>query len=654
VSEQRYRAFDDGPDPLAPPFDVAEAVDQIGDRILSGEGTTQALRQVLRDGTHGRGLDSLLSDVRRRQRELRTRGTLDGTLQQVEELLDRAIEQERAALFPDPSDEARFREAMLDALPSSTAIAVRELNDYDWHSPDARDTFEQIRSLLRGEVLEQQFAGLREALEDGAVPGSSQPDPAAMGRVKDMLSDLNALVAKRLVGQDTPEDFAGFMAQHGELFPDNPRTLDELLEGLARRAAALDRLMRSLPPDQADELASLMQQALADDLDLAAQLAQLGDGLRAARPDLFRRGRSDMKGEEGLGLSAATEALGELADLEALAEQLSQSYAGASLDDIDEELVRRSLGRQAADDVEMLRRTQRQLVEQGFLVSSDGRLELSPKAVRRLGLTALRRVFADLDALRHGPHDVHDAGAAGEASGASRPWEFGDEQPIDVVRTLTNAVRRGAPVRLRPEDFEVVDTERRAAAAVCLLVDTSWSMVINDTWGEAKQTALALHTLVTTMFPQDAMQVIAFSDYARNIAEHELATMDFADVQGTNLQHALLLAGHFLDRHRGCDPVVLVITDGEPTARLLRDGTAEFAWPPERETIAETVAQVDAMTRRGAVINIFQLGDDPRLAEFVTEIARRNKGRVFNPQHGRLGEYVVSDFLHQRRHLTPR
>ena len=654
MSELRYRAFDDGPDPLAPPFDVAEAVDQIGDRILSGEGTTQALRQVLRDGMRGRGLDSLLNDVRRRQRELRNRGSLDGTLQQVEELLDRAVEQERAELFPDPSDDARFREAMLDALPSSTASAVRELNDYDWRSAEARETFEQIRSLLRGEVLEQQFAGLREALDAGGAPGASQPDPAAMGRIKDMLSDLNALVDKRLAGEDTPEDFAEFMAKHGELFPDNPRTLDELLEGLARRAAALDRLMRSLPPDQADELASLMQQALEDDLDLAAQLAQLGDGLRATRPDLFRRGRANMTGEEGLGLSAATEALGELADLEALAEQLGQSYAGATLDDIDEELVRRALGRQAADDVEMLRQTQRQLVEQGFLVSADGQLELSAKAVRRLGLTALRRVFADLDALRHGPHDVHDAGAAGEASGASRMWEFGDEQPIDVVRTLTNAVRRGAPVRLRPEDFEVVDTERRAAAAVCLLVDTSWSMVINDTWGEAKQTALALHTLVSTMFPQDAMQVIAFSDYARIIAEHELASMDFADVQGTNLQHALLLAGHFLDRHRGFDPVVLVITDGEPTARLLRDGSAWFAWPPERETIAETVAQVDTMTRRGAVINIFQLGDDPRLVEFVTEVARRNKGRVFSPQHGKLGEYVVSDFLHRRRHLAPR
>ena len=651
-SRSVYGPFDDGPDPLAAPFDAGVAVDELGDRILAGDGTAEAMRELLRSGVTGRGLDDLLAQVRRRQQELRERGALDGTLRQVDELLEAAVEAERTALFPDPFDDARFREASLDALPTSTAQAVRELADYDWRSPEARSSYEQIRELLQHEVLDQQFAGMRQALRQQTADGGA--DAESMQAVKDMLSDLNALLDKRAAGTDTPSDFEQFMARHGQLFPDAPQTLDQLLEDLARRAAALDRLMRTLPPDQADELASLMQQAMGADLDLAAQLAQLGDSLRSLRPDLFGRGRERMSGDQPLGLADATQALAELADLDALAEQLGQGYAGATLDDVDEELVRRALGRQAVDDVEALRRTERALVEQGYLVRRDGELELSPKAVRRLGLTALRRVFADLASLRRGGHDIRDAGASGELTGSARAWQFGDEQPIDVVRTVSNAVRRGSPVRLSVDDFEVSETERRSAAAVCLLVDTSWSMVINGTWGEAKQTALALHTLVSTMFPNDSMQVVAFSDYAREIKEHELAGMDFAQVQGTNLQHALLIAGRFLDRHPGHDPVVLVITDGEPTARLLRDGTAWFSWPPEAETIAETVAQVDAMTRRGATLNVFMLGDDPRLQRFVDDVAQRNGGRVFSPQQGRLGEYVVSDFLDRRRRVRAR
>ena len=173
-------------------------------------------------------------------------------------------------------------------------------------------------------------------------------------------------------------------------------------------------------------------------------------------------------------------------------------------------------------------------------------------------------------------------------------------------------------------------------------------MVVNDTWGDAKQTALALNALVSTMFPQDALQIIVFSEYARVLQPHELAGLDFAMVQGTNLQHALVLAGRFLDSHPGYDPVVLAVTDGEPTARLQRDGTAWFSWPPEPETIAATVAEVDKMTRRNATLNVFMLGDDPQLHAFVDEVARRNGGRVFAPNDDRLGEYVVHDFLARR------
>jgi uncharacterized protein with von Willebrand factor type A (vWA) domain len=348
--------------------------------------------------------------------------------------------------------------------------------------------------------------------------------------------------------------------------------------------------MDSLTPQQRQELGELMQGAM--DLDLQSQLAQLGDSLRNARPDLPWGGKERMRGEQGMGMGDATTALEELADLDDLESALGQDYPGASLDDIDEGAVQRALGRGAVDDVAALQRIERELLEQGYLVRDGrGRLELSPRAVRRVGATALRKVFSKLDAGGRGGHDVRDAGAAGETTGASRAWEFGDEQPLDVVRTVRNAVLRGGGrsraahprrrrVALQVEDFEVVETERRTSAAVALLVDLSFSMELRGTWGTAKSTALALHSLVSTKYPQDAIQIIGFSDYAQVLTPEALAGLDAQRVQGTNLQHALVLAGRHLGKHPDSEPVVLVVTDGEPTAHLSRSGHAHFCWPP--------------------------------------------------------------------------
>ena len=649
MSGFRYGSWAGGRDPLEPPYDVASALDAIGESVLDGASPRQALRDLLRQGADGlRGLDDLRRQVAKRQRQARQKGQLDGTLQEVRELLEQALELERAALFPDPDDSARMAELELDTLPTDTARAVAALKPYDWRSPEARATFEQIDDLLRREVLDSQFKGMKDALQ--------QADPAAMQAVKDMLSDLNAMLEADAKGQHTQEQFEAFMERHGEFFPSEPKDLAELVDDLARRAAAQQKLMDSLTPQQRQELGELMQGAM--DLDLASQMAQLGDALRNARPDLPWGGKERMRGEQGMGMGDATTALEELADLDDLEASLGQDYPGASLDDVDEAAVQRALGRGAVDDVAALRRIERELLEQGYLVR-DGRgaLELSPRAVRRVGATALRKVFSKLDASGRGGHDVRDAGAAGDSTGSSRAWQFGDEQPLDVVRTVRNAVLRtgrdphppASGVRLHVDDFEVVETERRTGAAVALLVDMSFSMELRGTWGTAKQTALALHSLVTTKYPQDAIEIIGFSDYAQVLSPEKLAGLDAQRVQGTNLQHALVLAGRHLAKHPDSEPVVLVVTDGEPTAHLTRSGRAEFCWPPLPETLELTMAEVERITRRGATVNVFMLDDEPRLVEFVEGLAARNGGRVFAPDPARLGEYVVSDYLRARR-----
>ena len=650
MANYRYGRYVDGPDPLALSYDVRGALDEMGDAILAGADPADALRDLLRRGqADRRGLDDLLRRARERQREIRGRGRLDGILEQARALLDTAVGQERAELFPDPSDEARLRESDLDALPADTAQAIRQLADYDWRSAAARQTFDQLRDLLRSEVLDSQFRGMRQAMQN--------PDPEAMQRVKDMLADLNQMLAADARGEHTQADFDEFMARHGEMFPDQPQNLEELVDSLISRMAAAERLLRSLSPEQREELAGLMASAL-DDAGLAAEMARLADALRSRRPELDRAGMAggvQMSGEEPLGLSDATSALAELADLAELEAALGQDYPGASLDDIDEEAVRRAFGRQAVDDVEALRRIERELERQGYLARSGGHLELTPKAVRRLGDTALRRIFADLSfGSRSGDHDQRDAGQAGELTGTTRAWEFGDEQPLDVPATVRNAVLNGGrpaagrAVKLSARDFEVAETERRTTAVVSLLVDLSYSMQLRGTWAAAKQTALALHALLRSKYPQDAVQVVGFSNYARELHETELAGLGWDMVQGTNLHHALLLAGRHIDKHPEHEPVVLIVTDGEPTAHLQRDGRSWFDWPPSPETLELTLAEVDKMTRRHAALNIFMLADDARLSAFVDNVARRNGGRVLQAAPEHLGEYVIRDFLRTR------
>jgi uncharacterized protein with von Willebrand factor type A (vWA) domain len=696
----RYGAWRGGPDPLEPPFDVAGALDRLGERVLSGDRAADALRNLLRQGMPGtRGLRDLLRQARDRRRELRERGRLDGTLERVRELLDQAVEQERQALFPDPSDAARLAEAELDQLPPDTARAVRQLADYQWRSPEAAATYEQIRDLLRREVLDAQFQGMRDALA-GASPEELQ-------RIRDMVADLNAMLEADARGEDTQRQFEEFMDRYGDMFPENPRSLEELVDALARRAAAASRLAASLTPEQRAELAALTESVLGD-LGLQYELDRLGRALRSHRPDLPWDQGTTMGGEEPLGLGDATTALEELADLESLEASLGQRYPGASLDDVDLEAVERALGRSAVDDVETLRRLERELTEQGYLLREQGELKLSPKAIRRIGAVALRRVFSSLEEGRRGDHDVAGLGLAGEPTGASRPWVFGDEEPLDVVRTVRNAVLRGASrppggavdspghpaprsatvplrgaeqretgfprarteagrpddragagfpraraagpaVELAPDDFEVLETERRTSAAVCLLVDQSYSMLLRETWGMAKATALALHSLVSTRYPQDALEIIGFSRFARTVRPADLPDLDADIGQGTNLHHALVLAGRHLDRHPEAEPVVLVVTDGEPTAHLEPDGYAWFAYPPERRTVELTLTEVTRLTRRGATINVFMLDEDPRLVAFVDLVARLNGGRVFSPSPDRLGDYVVSDYLRARR-----
>jgi uncharacterized protein with von Willebrand factor type A (vWA) domain len=302
--------------------------------------------------------------------------------------------------------------------------------------------------------------------------------------------------------------------------------------------------------------------------------------------------------------------------------------------------------------VEALAELERELREQGvFERAPDGSLRLSPKALRRLGESALRDVVDKIGS-RRGDRATRRSGSAGEPTGASRPWAFGDTESWNVPRTLVNAQlrRAGGDDRLMDvADVEIIETEHRTRAVVALCVDTSWSMVQDGRWVPMKRTALALHQLISTRFRTDALQLITFGRGAEKVELPDLIGLEGTYVQGTNLHHALMLAGEHLHRHPDAVPVVLVVTDGEPTAHVEPDGGLAFSYPPEPQTLWSTVSELDRLTARRAAITFFILGDDPRLASFMDALARRCQGRVVAPDLDGLGAEVVADYLRTRQ-----
>jgi uncharacterized protein with von Willebrand factor type A (vWA) domain len=645
----RYKLYEGG-DPLAPPVDLAEALDAIGQDVMAGYSPERAMREFLRrGGTDQAGLDELSRRVAERRREILQRHDLDGTMQEVRELLDKAVLAERAQLARDitmDDGDRAFRELALDSAyppggPTSTASAVSELSSYDWQSAEAREAFEQIKDLLGRELLDQRFAGMKQALE-----GATDEDRAA---VAEMLSDLNDLLEKHARGEDTEEDFADFMDKHGDFFPENPQDIDELLDSLAQRAAAAQRMLNSMTEEQRRELMELSQQAFGSP-QLMEQLARMDANLQALRPGEDWTGSEGFEGDQGLGLGDGTGALQDLAQLDQVADQLAQTHAGARMDDVDLDALARQLGPDSAVAAKTLQELERALRDSGYLKrGTDGELRLSPKAMRQLGKALLRDV-ADRMSGRAGARETRTTGLAGEASGATRRWEFGDTEPWDVPRTVTNAVLRdgGSPVRLQVDDIEVVETEARTQAAVALLVDTSFSMAMDGRWVPMKRTALALHQLVRSRFRGDDLQLIAFGRHARVMEIEELTALDARWDKGTNLHHGLLLANRFFRKHPSAQPVLLVVTDGEPTAHLEPDGEVWFSYPPHPLTIAHSVRELDAAARLGAQVTFFRLGEDPGLARFIDSMARRVDGRMVSPELDDLGAAVVGSYLGSR------
>ena len=632
----RFHRWDGSQDPLGEKVDVRALLDEMSDELLSGYGPRWSLRELQRRGTTGRsGLDDMLRRVRRQRRQLAQETDLSGPLREVRQKLDEIISTERGALGERDDDDARMKEAMLDVLPQHPAGAIRELTNYDFVSPEAAQKFEALVESLREEVLNSYFRNLAGAMRNVT--------PEDLERLKDMLAELNDMIAADRRGDEY--DFEGFMQRYGDFFPEGPRNLQELLEAMARRMAAMSRLLASMSESQRRELAELAASVM-EDMDLAWQVDQLNQNLRELMPSLPWDEASPNWGEAEMPMSAAVDAIERLGELEELEETMSGEYAGATLDDIDEEKVRRLMGDEALEDLRWLRKIERALEEAGIMRRRRGELELTPRGARMIGERSLTKV---LERIRRDP--THRArGGQAEPTGATRAWQFGDPDPISVERTVHNAVVRGGPgrkVQLRPEDFEVVETESRPRTATALLLDLSMSMPLRGHWLPAKRMALALHALIDSKYPQDSLHLIGFSDYAHRMEPAELASSGWQEVQGTNMQHAFLLARRVLCEDPRSIKQVIMVTDGEPTAHL-EDGYAWFNWPPIPETIEKTLGEAMRLARSDISINVFMLERSPGLEAFMEKLAQLTGGSIYRADGDAIGATVIGRYMGRR------
>ena len=639
----RYSRWDGTQDPLGPDLSASDLLDSMSEDLLSGQSADRTLSQLIRRGMRGRfsGLDALRARLRQAKRREQERLNLEGPLREVQERLSEILETERRTLSFRAEDDARMREQFLDSLPLDPAGQIKELKDYRFIDQEAQRKFDDLMDSLKEQVLGSYFRGMAE--------GMRNLSPQELGRFKDMLSDLNAMIEARERGQHTQAQFDAFMRRHGDFFPDHPKTLDELLEGMARRMAALSRLLGSLSAEQRAALEALAREVLKD-LDLAFEVDRLASSLSGLFPEMSWGDPVLSEGEEAMPMQATVDALERMSDFEDLDRSMRADYAGASLEDVDEDRLRRTLGEDAARDLRRLKEVERALEQAGLVERTRGRLRVTPKGARRLGERVLVRLFEQLRRDREGTHEARQVGGVAEPTGATRPWRYGDSGHIAVQKTVFNAVARtGASrqPRLTVDDFELLESETRTEAATALLLDLSFSMPLRGHFVPAKKMALALHALIEGRYPHDTLYLVGFSDYARRIKPEDLAGTGWERVYGTNMQHAFNLAGRLLSQHPRATRQVIMVTDGEPTAHLEGEEVF-FSWPPVPETIRRTLHEAMRLSRAGVTLNVFMLEESPGLAQFMERLARLTNGRVFQTAGEGLGEFVIRDYVSRR------
>ena len=645
-------------------FDAQSIVDEITDDLLYHGDVNAALRRLMQEGMRNErgeqlmGLREMMQRLRERREEIKDRGDLGGVYSEIAAELDDLVDEERHAIADAlmaaeksgdqrraevAKESAQERNFRLDMLPSDLAGKINELEHYDFQSSESKQRFEALLEKLRQQMMQQMLDQMSGAVE--------QMTPQDMQRMKDMMAALNEMLESRERGEEPK--FEQFMQDFGDFFPENPQTLDELLEIMAQRMANAQAMLNSMTPEQRDQMRQLSEKLL-EDMDLRWQMDQLSQKLQGLFPQKGWGQSHEFTGDEPMGFGQAMQSMQELGELDQLDNLLRNASSPSALAEADLERVRELLGEDAAKSLEQMSQLTKKLKDAGLIDQIEGKLELTPSGLRKIGANALRDVFGSLEKDRLGQHQVERLGVGHERTYDTKPYEYGDPFQLDLQRTLRNALQRQGstvPLKLSADDFEIEQTEHLTRSSTVLMLDLSLSMPMRDYFLPAKKVAMALHSLMSTQFPRDYLGIVGFSEVARELTPQQLPEVSWDFVYGTNMQHGFMMARKMLSRQSGTKQIIM-ITDGEPTAHILKSGDVFFNYPPVRETVEATLSEVMRATREGIRINTFMLDASHALQAFIEQLTAINHGRAFFTSPENLGEYLLVDFIEHKRQLS--
>ena len=650
-------------------------MEAMADKLIEDGDLQRALRDLYRRGDQGalgdrlKGLREMLERLRRQRQQLLQRHDLNSIMDDINRRLDDVVQTEQAGIDrrledarnPPPAtgeqtsaaDNEALRKMLqqmadrkrqqLQELPDDVPGRLKGLSEYDFMDNDARQKFQDLLQMLQQQVLQSYFQGMQQAIQ------SMTPEDVA--RTREMVRDLNQMLEDRIQGREPR--FNEFMDKYGDMFP-GVQNLDQLLEQLAVRMQAMASLMQSMSPEMRQQLQEMMDNLIGDDR-LRADLMRLAANLSQLLPFQEMEGqRYPFSGDQPLSLMEAMAMMERMQGMNELEAQMHAAQSGQGIDGIDPEKVRDLVDEETAAQLERLQSIAKMLEEAGYIRRKGDKWELTPRAMRKIGQKALQDVFSHLKRDGFGKHETEQRGAGGERTDETRRYAFGDPFHMDIKGTLMNALARngaGTPVRMAPDDFEVYRTELLTQSSTVLMLDKSRSMFLNGCFLAAKKVAMALDALIRGQFPRDNLYLVEFSLLAKQIQPSDLPLETWDEyTYGTNFHHGIMLARRLLARSKAQNKQIIIVTDGEPTAHLEPGEPAPvFNYPPTQRCIAETLREVGRATRENIVINTFMLETSPWLSSFVDRMTTINKGRAFYSSPDHLGEYILVDYVRNKR-----
>ena len=649
-------------------LDNTSLFEEMSDDLLAYGDLRGALRRLMNrgltdpNGERLMGLQEMRKRLKECRQELLDSGDLGGVFKEIDDALNDVIDEERHAIEQSVRDAARSnderrrenaqraaedRNFRLDMLPDDLAGKVRELSSYDFESKEAQQRFEQLMEKLRSQLAQQMVDQMSSAVQNMS--------PQDMQRMKEMMTALNEMIDKHQRGEDP--GFQDFMKEFGDFFPENPQTIEELLEQIAQRMAAAQAMYNSMTPEQRAQLEQLSQQ-LMQDMELAEQMGQLSANMQSMFPSLPWEQGYEMQGQDPMGFEQAMQTMRDLGELDQLEDLLRNPSTPQQLAEADMDRVRELMGDDVANAMDKLSKLVQELEREGLIRQKEGKLEVTPKGMRQIGSKALRDLFSRLAKDKLGQHQISPIGQGHERTYDTKPYEYGDPFNLDLHRTIRNALNRsgqGTPVRLSPDDFEIERTEHLTRSATVLMLDASYSMYRDDRWGPAKKVAVALQSLISSQYPRDYLGILMFGHVAWEIKADELVEATIPGMQGTNMHHALGLARKMLARQNG-NKQIIMITDGEPTAHITPYGEAWFTYfdgyEAQQLTVEATLREAVRCAKENIRINTFMLDADVYLRRFVEQMSSLNGGRAFLTSSDNLGDYLLVDFLEHKKKVS--